>query len=1095
MLYVTSIGISTANIIDADNMADILIEKSIYTNGRNNANRDAVNAAVEEAAAVNIAAVIVGGKRKETVTADSFAQALAKIQEETVIICTQTGSDGYPDAAAVVVTREKPDSALAVIMDSVSGQNGRQSRISRLYGQEGPVLDAMAAIECCIAINYGFDFSKDWSGELFLDEDYAKDIPYHCRLSDGGLDLHRFHGETRAITKKMGLMVPVTYKTTDELRDKIEILLKKLQTAHSLEIVKEYTEAYQRVFKDDKTTVFIGSDKKELENEIRSFLKERARWSEPGFSWGTNSGSCYTEEPLSENSKVCYLNPPGGMFSKIQFYRLYRSMPELKHFLIKNRITYKSSNEMISRYYFEIMTIMLTVKVLETIGVRQNTIIGASLGELSVPMIFDVAAANGELMKASDCSLDIMYEVVHMLEDMIEAQTKLSRLYFGKTIEDMEKWYLVCDYKQVKREIENMPEEASVFITIIGSPRDIIICGTHKACMELVLKLHCYATRFQDPIYAHTPVLEPQYPLIRERMERTGLHLAEGLPFDIYRTCTKEKLGTGIGEFAENYADCLVKQVDMPGIFKKAYEDGCRIFIDLGSGMFCGRWAREMFKNDKDVRVLSLFDRKAPRESMLSMMAALMVNRADADIEQFFNWYGKQMEVKSKVDLMKNKTDYNEKREWLETIVSNQIERNQKLLHRYLEYEKRVAEEALREYAAEKECLYDYEHIIEMTAGSMARVLGNIYDEVDKYEVRARMPLPPYLFVSRILSIDAEYGKFKEGSAIEAEYDVPYDCIMRVNRSNVSSVVFSEAAHIGIFLAGYMGIDAFSGGKSKFRITDVTTKYVSEQWPQVGDTIKMKFIIDKLIRNGDITLLICTYKVYLKDELIIDARETGGFFTQQALDKGAGVQGNMLSDIRDADPPKEKQYYPVSSKRKFGRQEIYDFLSGDYRKCFGRNIVNSETPYQVCGDAMFIDEVIDLSETGGKYGLGYIVAKKEIDASYWPFQCHFKNDPVLPGTIMLEGLSQALTFFQTCMGLYHTAKPFVTKMNTGNEVQTKFRGEVKCAPHTLIYRVYPSSVRCVEDGLMFTADGEVYCDGLQVIEQKNASMLIAQRCG
>jgi 3-hydroxymyristoyl/3-hydroxydecanoyl-(acyl carrier protein) dehydratase len=453
------------------------------------------------------------------------------------------------------------------------------------------------------------------------------------------------------------------------------------------------------------------------------------------------------------------------------------------------------------------------------------------------------------------------------------------------------------------------------------------------------------------------------------------------------------------------------------------------------------------------------------------------------------------------------------KKEFMERLIFDQMKRNHLLFQQYFNNEKKMVEEILpidkrkfdnniEKYGVEEKkshnknkhraCLYNYDQILEMTEGSMAKVLGDVYKEVDKYEVRARMPLPPYMFVSRITKINAKFGEIKAGSSIEAEYDVPYYSIMQVNKKNVSSVVFSEAAHIGIFLAGYMGIDDLSSGRARFRITDVTTKYVSERWPNAGDTIRMQFIIDKLIRTGDMTLLICSYKVYLDNELFIDAKETGGFFTQQTLDSGAGIKGNVPKVLNKASQVSNDIYKPVTAKRTYGKIDVHNFLSGDYHKCLRKNIVNSDTPYQVCKEAMFIDEVTDMSEIGGKYGLGYIVAKKEIDSTHWSFKCHFKNDPVLPGTIMLEGISQALTFFQTCMGIYNTEKTFVTKMKTGYEIQTKFRGEVKCASHTLVYRVDPKIVKRVDGGLLFMADGEVYCDGIQVIEQKNIAMQISE---
>ena len=253
----------------------------------------------------------------------------------------------------------------------------------------------------------------------------------------------------------------------------------------------------------------------------------------------------------------------------------------------------------------------------------------------------------------------------------------------------------------------------------------------------------------------------------------------------------------------------------------------------------------------------------------------------------------------------------------------------------------------------------------------------------------------------------------------------------------------------------------------------------------------MKFVIDKFVKNGNITLLFCDFKVYLGDELIVDAKETGGFFTQEVLDSGAGITNTKRKFLNNKIQSKKSyEYKPVIIKNSFNKKDLQDFLCGNYKKCFGVKAANTTTPYKVCEDSMFIDEIKEISENEGKYNLGYAIAKRDIDGDFWPFKCHFKNDPVLPGTIMLEGLNQTITFFQTYMGLYLTEKPFITQMKTGYDVKTKFRGEVKKGKHTITYRIDPKKVEKVEDGLLFVADGEVYCDNLQVIEQKDLAMII-----
>ena len=57
------------------------------------------------------------------------------------------------------------------------------------------------------------------------------------------------------------------------------------------------------------------------------------------------------------------------------------------------------------------------------------------------------------------------------------------------------------------------------------------------------------------------------------------------------------------------------------------------------------------------------------------------------------------------------------------------------------------------------------------------------------------------------------------------------------------------------------------------------------------------------------------------------------------------------------------------------------------------------------------DRIMSVEPHGGPYGLGYIVAEKDLAPDDWYFPCHFKDDPVMAGSLMAEGCVQLLQFF------------------------------------------------------------------------------------
>ena len=62
------------------------------------------------------------------------------------------------------------------------------------------------------------------------------------------------------------------------------------------------------------------------------------------------------------------------------------------------------------------------------------------------------------------------------------------------------------------------------------------------------------------------------------------------------------------------------------------------------------------------------------------------------------------------------------------------------------------------------------------------------------------------------------------------------------------------------------------------------------------------------------------------------------------------------------------------------------------------------TPTIARGRMLFFDDVVTFDPQGGPWGRGYLRADDHLTPDKWFFAGHFKNDPCMPGTMMLRGL-------------------------------------------------------------------------------------------
>jgi len=65
---------------------------------------------------------------------------------------------------------------------------------------------------------------------------------------------------------------------------------------------------------------------------------------------------------------------------------------------------------------------------------------------------------------------------------------------------------------------------------------------------------------------------------------------------------------------------------------------------------------------------------------------------------------------------------------------------------------------------------------------------------------------------------------------------------------------------------------------------------------------------------------------------------------------------------------------------------------------------------------LMFDRIISITEEGGKYGNGQMIAELDVNKDLWFFGCHFEDDPVMPGCLGLDAMWQLLGFYLAWKG-------------------------------------------------------------------------------
>ncbi len=351
--------------------------------------------------------------------------------------------------------------------------------------------------------------------------------------------------------------------------------------------------------------------------------------------------------------------------------------------------------------------------------------------------------------------------------------------------------------------------------------------------------------------------------------------------------------------------------------------------------------------------------------------------------------------------------------------------------------------------------LWDENDLLEFADGKIANVFGKEYAAIDSYRCRVRLPLPPYLLVSRVTQLDAVKGRF-EPSSITTEYDIPHNSWFCVDRQ-IPWAVAVESGQCDLFLISYLGIDFRCRGERVYRLLDCTLTFV-DRMPLEGDVLRYEIAIDSFVQQGDILLFFFRYDCFVGSRPILQMRGgCAGFFSFEELSKGKGVILSQKERKERSRIEKGSFFPPLSpTKASFSRAELLLLTKGRVEECFGSGYapVSPNPSLRLSTERMLMhDRILSVETQGGLWGLGEVMSEKDLAPDHWYFPCHFKDDQVLAGSLMAEGCVQLLQFYMLYVGLHiHTKNArFQPIRNLPNRVRC--RGQAVRTDRLLTYRL------------------------------------------
>ena len=762
----------------------------------------------------------------------------------------------------------------------------------------------------------------------------------------------------------------------------------------------------------------------------------------------------------------------------------------------------------------------LTSDLLRSLGVAPRAVIGYSLGETAGLFATRAWTARDEMLRRMKSS--------SLFTSELAGPCDAARQFWNLPKNEKVDWVLGVVDRPADAVHKALKGAERAALLIVNAPVECVVGGYRAAVEKLVEGLGCVFLPLQGVSTVHFPAAK----LVEKRYRE--LHLfptraPRGLRY------YSGALGRSYEPTREAAADSIttqaVRSVDFAALVKKAHEDGVRIFVELGPQNSCARMIGKIL--GPAPHAARAVDGRGSDEvsGVLKLLAFLIAERAPVDLKALYGsrtfCVGHQTPPPAPQNVVRLPLGgIFRKVEWspepraspparpavpplaapklaparvpapssAAELTAKAHETFLRLSETFNAFQVRNLSEQMRLATGERvgapaaaprpapKVFMDREACLEFATGKIAAVLGEKFAHADFYPTRVRLPDEPLMLVDRIVSVTGTPNSMKPGACV-TEHDVKPGA-WYLDGGRTATCVAVEAGQADLFLSAYLGIDAQTKGLAVYRLLDAVVTF-HDHLPVPGDAIRYDIAIDGFGRHEDIWLFFFRFDATVNGRPLLSMRKgCAGFFSPAELARGRGI---VLTEaerepVGGRKPEDWRPLAPFDGKTALDESQLAALRAGDLAAAFGdafRGFPLRDPETLPSGRMKLVDRILELDPRGGRYGLGRAVGEMDVHPDDWHLACHFKDDNVMPGTLMYECCLHTLRVHLMRMGWVGKKGEVFHEPVPGIASRLKCRGQVLAQTKKARYELhikelgYDPEPFCIADAFMYADDKNI----------------------
>jgi 3-hydroxymyristoyl/3-hydroxydecanoyl-(acyl carrier protein) dehydratase len=226
-----------------------------------------------------------------------------------------------------------------------------------------------------------------------------------------------------------------------------------------------------------------------------------------------------------------------------------------------------------------------------------------------------------------------------------------------------------------------------------------------------------------------------------------------------------------------------------------------------------------------------------------------------------------------------------------------------------------------------------------------------------------------------------------------------------------------------------------------------------------GKTIQTKALLTRTVFSGSTIIQHFEFELTSDGDIFFEGTSSFGYFPEESMASQNGLDGGKILIPWGKRPENTKCLEKINLDETFSNP---DLPSGKLR---------------------LIDEAHFCLE-GGSFSKGYTIASRWNSPKDWFYSNHFYQDPVMPGSLGIEAIVQALKAAVHSI----TKSEHPVTLAAGLGFKWKYRGQVLQNHHQMIMDLNIQEQQSINKETVFTANASLWADQIRIYELQNLAV-------